>query len=217
MGPCGPLTWMDYMCPKLGGALKDFFSGPNPQNQYFLVREGIFWDFKWSKLKSRPRSTFWWWSFGQISILRPGFAYHRQYFHNFKRHLEYSVKSGFRTKPHPCQQLGLDLKSPVLSSIPQHLRSRSQKGIFSQPTSKNKIFESNGQINMSNYWTNQQNHARCAQDTRNCMQNAHPQAQNNHILQRKQRRGLRPRPTGARSAPVVAFLIFGRKFDEGIV
>ena len=33
------------------------------------------------------------------------------------------------------------------------------------------------------------------------------QAQNNHIKQRKQRRGLRPRPTGARSAPVDAFFV----------
>ena len=124
----------------LGGALKDFFSDPNPQNRYFWVREGIFWDFKSSKLKSRPRSTFWWWSFGQISILRPGFAYHRSYFRNFKRHLKFYVKSGFRTKPHPCQQLGLDLKFPVLSPNPQHLRSRSQTGIFFQPTSQKKSF-----------------------------------------------------------------------------
>ena len=125
----------------VGGALKDFFSGPNHKNQYVLVREGIFWGFKSSKRKSRPRSTFWWWSFGQISILRPGFAYHRSDFHNFKRHPDFSVKSGLRTKPHPCQQLGLDLKFPVLPSIPQHLRSRPQTGIFFQPTSKKNLLE----------------------------------------------------------------------------
>ena len=39
------------------------------------------------------------------------------------------------------------------------------------------------------------------------------QAQNNNIQQRKQRRGLRPRPTGARSAPVVAFFV---KYDDSV-